>query len=214
MFASSIDIVQQMVSQGSDAVEIQLYGPDINKLYKIAQHDLIPQLAQIKGIVRPDTNITPSQPEVDINVDRRVAAQLGLSTGDVANIISTATSGTIASYWQTNGTQYPIMVQLPPEQRRTLDSLGSLLIQPNPAAAASVGGTTVGNTPAAGSGQQRRQRAVVAVAQTRSRSPASRSSRWDKGPRRFRARTKRAASTSTRRSSARRWATCSDKSRR
>jgi hydrophobic/amphiphilic exporter-1 (mainly G- bacteria), HAE1 family len=152
VFASSIDIVQQTVSQGSDAVEIQLYGPDITKLYTMAQHDLIPQIAQIKGIVRPDTNITPSQPEVDINVDRRVAAQLGLSTGDIATVISTATSGTIASYWQTNGTQYPIMVQLPPDQRRTLDSLGSLLIQPNPAAAASVGGTTVGNTPSAATG--------------------------------------------------------------
>src|SRR6202011_2386410 len=66
-FASSIDIVQQTVSQGSDAVEIQIYGPDISQIYKMAQRDLIPQIAQIKGIVRPDTNITPSQPEVDIS---------------------------------------------------------------------------------------------------------------------------------------------------
>ena len=129
-FVSAIDIVQRVVSQGSDAVEIQLYGPDINQLYTIAQRDLIPQIKEIPGIGRPDTNITPSQPEVDINVDRRVAAQLGLSTGDVANIVSTATSGTIASYWQTNGTQYPIMVQLPAGQRRSIDALNSLLIIP------------------------------------------------------------------------------------
>ncbi|HEV3089730.1 MAG TPA: efflux RND transporter permease subunit, partial [Candidatus Elarobacter sp.] len=144
-FASSIDIVQQTVSQGSDAVEIQIYGPDIAQIYKMAQRDLIPQIAQIKGIVRPDTNITPSQPEVDIKVDRRVAAQLGVTTGDISNIISTATSGTIASYWQTNGTQYPIMVQLPPNERRTYASLGDLLINPNmsqaTAAAANTGPT-------------------------------------------------------------------------
>jgi HAE1 family hydrophobic/amphiphilic exporter-1 len=146
-FVSGIDIVQRVVSQGSDAVEIQLYGPDINQLYTIAQRDLIPQIKQIPGIGRPDTNITPSQPEVDINVDRRVAAQLGLSTGDVATIISTATSGTIASYWQTNGTQYPIMVQLPPAQRRSLDALSSLLI--NPGAATAGGGTANGTTASA-----------------------------------------------------------------
>ncbi|MEA2665150.1 MAG: hypothetical protein QOI11_2094 [Candidatus Eremiobacteraeota bacterium] len=140
-FASSIDIVQQTVSQGSDAIEIQLYGPDINQLYKLAQ-GAIPTLAQIPGIQRPDTNITPSQPEVDINVNRRVAAQLGLSTGDVATVISTATSGTIASYWQTNGTQYPILVQLPPGQRRTLAALGSLQIMPNQTAAANASGST------------------------------------------------------------------------
>jgi HAE1 family hydrophobic/amphiphilic exporter-1 len=146
-FVSGIDIVQRVVSQGSDAIEIQLYGADINQLYTIAQRDLIPEIKQIPGIGRPDTNITPSQPEVDINVDRRVAAQLGLSTGDIATIISTATSGTIASYWQTNGTQYPIMVQLPAGQRRSLDALSSLLI--NPGATSTGGGTANGTTASA-----------------------------------------------------------------
>ncbi|HTD35921.1 MAG TPA: efflux RND transporter permease subunit, partial [Candidatus Limnocylindrales bacterium] len=138
VFASSIDIVQQTVSQGSTAIEIQLYGPDINKLYTLAQ-GAIPSIAQIPGVGRPDTNVTPSQPEVDVNVDRRVAAQLGLSTGDIANVISTATGGTIASYWQTNGTQYPIMVQLPANERRSFESLGSLLIMPNSGTAGVVG---------------------------------------------------------------------------
>jgi HAE1 family hydrophobic/amphiphilic exporter-1 len=138
VFGSSIDIVQQVVSQGSTAIEIQLYGPDIIQLYNLAQ-GAIPTIARIPGVGRPDTNITPSQPEVDVRVDRRVAAQLGLSSGDVANFISTATSGTIASYWQTNGTQYPIMVQLPPSQRRTFDSLGSMLIMPNSGTSGVVG---------------------------------------------------------------------------
>jgi len=148
-FVSGIDIVQRVVSQGSDAVEIQLYGPDITQMYTIAQRDLIPQIKEIPGIGRPDTNITPSQPEVDINLDRRIAAQLGLTTTDVTNLISTATSGTIASYWQTNGTQYPIMVQLPPAQRRSLDALNSLQIIPNGGLA---GSTTPGGVANAGSG--------------------------------------------------------------
>jgi HAE1 family hydrophobic/amphiphilic exporter-1 len=147
-FVSGIDIVQRVVSQGSDAVEIQLYGSDITKLYTMAQKDLIPKLQAIPGLGRPDTNITPSQPEVDVNVDRRLAAQYGLSSGDVANLISTATGGTIASYWQTNGTQYPIMVQLPPVQRRSFDSLGSLLILPNAALTAT--GTTSSGTASSG----------------------------------------------------------------
>ncbi len=145
-FVSSIDIVQRVVSQGSDAIEVQLYGPDITQLYTMAQKDLIPQIASIPGIGRPDTNITPSQPEVDVNVDRRVAAQLGLSTGDIATLISTATSGTIASYWQTNGTQYPIMVQLPPAQRRSLDALSTMLINPASSAGAATGTSSAGST--------------------------------------------------------------------
>ncbi len=149
-FVSGIDIVQRVVSQGSDAVEIQLYGPDITQLYTMAQRDLIPQLKEIPGIGRPDTNITPSQPEVDISVDRRVAAQLGLSTGDIATLISTATSGTIASYWQTNGTQYPIMVQLPPAQRRSLDALNTLEVMPNSSVTGSQATSTATGGPTAG----------------------------------------------------------------
>jgi hydrophobic/amphiphilic exporter-1 (mainly G- bacteria), HAE1 family len=143
--ASAIDIVQQTVSQGSDALALQIYGPDVNELYKLAQ-GVIPQLAQIHGVIRPDTNVTPTQPEVDINVNRRVAAQLGLSTGDIATVISTATTGTIASYWQTNGTQYPILVQYPPSQRRTLDSLNTLQIMPSATAVTttSTGASSVG----------------------------------------------------------------------
>src|SRR6202011_4538590 len=144
------------VSQGSDAIEIQLYGPAITRLYNLGQ-GVVREVKKIPGITNADTNITPSQPEVDIKVDRRIAAQLGLSTGDVATIISTATSGTIASYWQTNGTQYPIMVQLPPAQRRTLDSLNSLQIIPNsaltgsstPGGVANAGSTTTGGTSSA-----------------------------------------------------------------
>src|SRR5665213_2491246 len=60
-----------------------------------------------------------------------------------------AGSWTMIGYWQTNGTQYPIMVQLPASQRRTLDSLGSLLIEPN---SSSSGSATTGTSPALGSG--------------------------------------------------------------
>ena len=152
VFGSPIDIVQQTVSQGSDALEIQIYGPDINELYRLASGAL-PLIGQIHGVVRPDTNVTPSQPEVDVNIDRRLAAQLGLSTGEIANLISTATSGTIASYFQTNGTQYPILVQLPPSQRRTLASLNSLQIATSSSTSSTsnaVGNAATGGAPSIG----------------------------------------------------------------
>jgi hydrophobic/amphiphilic exporter-1 (mainly G- bacteria), HAE1 family len=125
----TIDIIQQTVSQGADALQIQIFGPDYNKLYELAQA-VIPQLAEIPGLVRPDTNVTPTQPEVDVRIDRRKAAQLGFSTGDISFQIATATSGTIASYFQVNGIQYPILVELPPSQRRSFSSIAGLQLIP------------------------------------------------------------------------------------
>jgi len=127
-FGRTTDIVQSIIARGQDALDIQIYGPDVTKLYDISHEQVIPLLAQIPGVTRPDTNITASQPEVDVNVDRSKAASLGLSTRDIASTIGTGTSGSIATYLQINGTQYPIVVQLPPDQRRSIASIQNLAV--------------------------------------------------------------------------------------
>ncbi len=127
-FGRTVDIVQNMISRGQDALDVQIFGPDINTLYNLAQFTVVPDLARIPGIQTPQSSISASQPELDINVDRAKAAQLGVSTQAISNTIDTATSGTIASYMQINGTQYPIIVQLPPNQRRSLQSVLSLQV--------------------------------------------------------------------------------------
>jgi hydrophobic/amphiphilic exporter-1 (mainly G- bacteria), HAE1 family len=127
-FGRTVDIVQNTISRGQDALDVQIFGPDITTLYNLAQYTVVPDLSRIPGIQTPQSSISPSQPELDINVDRVKAAQLGISTQAISNTIDTATSGTIASYMQINGTQYPIIVQLPPAQRRSLQSVLSLQI--------------------------------------------------------------------------------------
>jgi HAE1 family hydrophobic/amphiphilic exporter-1 len=128
VFGRTTDIVQSIISRGQDSLQILIYGPDLKTLYDVAHNQIIPQLAQVPGITRPDTNLADSQPEVDIAVDRTKAAALGLSTADISSTIGTATSGSIATYLQIGGTQYPVLVQLPPDQRRSLASIANLPI--------------------------------------------------------------------------------------
>ena len=128
-FGRTIDIVQNIISRGQDALDIQIYGPDMNRLYNIAEQQVIPKLSQVQGITRPDTGITPTQPLLNVTFDRTRAAMLGLSTQTVSQTIDTATSGSIASYLQINGTQYPIVVQLPPDQRRSYQTVANLALQ-------------------------------------------------------------------------------------
>lgn len=144
VFGRTQDIVQGIISRGQDSLDVQIYGPDTTTLYNIAQNQVIPQLAQIPGVTRPDTAITPSQPLLNVNIDRIRAAQLGLSTQTISQTISTGTSGTIASYLQINGTQYPIIVQLPPNQRRTLAAIQNLQVPVPGAGGGGVAGGTIG----------------------------------------------------------------------
>ena len=143
VFGRTIDIVQNIISRGQDALDIQIYGSDSNKLYQIAQTQIIPKLSQISGLTRPDTSITPSQPLLNINFDRTRAALLGLSTQAISQTIDTATSGSTASYLQINGTQYPIVVQLPPDQRRSYETIAGLALQvPQQSASQSITSST------------------------------------------------------------------------
>jgi HAE1 family hydrophobic/amphiphilic exporter-1 len=148
-FGRTVDIVQNIIARGQDALDIQIYGPDMNKLYSIAQDLAIPRLAQIQGVTRPDTSITPSQPLLNVSVDRSRAAQLGLSTQTITQTIDTGTSGTISSYLQINGTQYPIIVQLPPNERRSYQSIADLMLQ----VPSSTGATNISSTTTAIPGQ-------------------------------------------------------------
>jgi len=121
----TIDIVQRQISQGQTALELEIFGPDINKLLTISD-GVMAAIAKIPGVGDPDKNVTNSQPEIDVTIDRTRLLESGLGTSDLAQFLSTATNGSIASYYQINGIQYPIIVELAPPQRRTFAALQAL----------------------------------------------------------------------------------------
>ncbi|HEY8296670.1 MAG TPA: efflux RND transporter permease subunit [Candidatus Baltobacteraceae bacterium] len=127
VYGRTTDIVSRILSQGQDELSIMIYGPDVTTLSRLA-NEALPGLEQIPGITRPSASTTDAQPQLNITVDRMRAASLGLSTQAITQAIDTATSGSIASYLQVNGTQYPIIVQLPANQRRSYSSVAALAL--------------------------------------------------------------------------------------
>jgi HAE1 family hydrophobic/amphiphilic exporter-1 len=126
----TIDIVQRQISQGQTALELEIFGPDLATLQTVSD-GVMAAIARIPGVGDPDKNVTNSQPEVRVAIDRRRAMELGLATGDVAQFVSSATNGSVASYYQINGIQYPIIIQLAPNQRRSFDALQGLAFLPS-----------------------------------------------------------------------------------
>ncbi|MDB5093662.1 MAG: multidrug efflux transporter [Candidatus Eremiobacteraeota bacterium] len=146
----TIDIVQRQISQGQTALELEIYGPDLAKLQTVSD-GVMAAISGIPGVGDPDKNVTNSQPEVRVAIDRRRASELGLGTGDVAQFVSSATNGSISTYYQVNGIQYPILVELAADQRRTFGSLQGLEFTPPGQTATAAGaspppmGLTLGN---------------------------------------------------------------------
>ncbi|MDQ2817489.1 MAG: efflux RND transporter permease subunit, partial [Candidatus Eremiobacteraeota bacterium] len=129
----TIDIVQRQISQGQTALELEIFGPDINRLQTISD-GVMAAIAKIPGVGDPDKNVTNSQPEVNVTIDRARLMLSGMGTGDLAQFISTATNGSIASFYQINGVQYPIIIELGPNQRRSFPSLQGLELSSSAAA--------------------------------------------------------------------------------
>ena len=131
-FFQPADITSQIVNFGLPApIDLQVGGSNASANYKIAQ-DLARKISLIPGAADVHVHQVAAQPEINFNVDRVKASQLGLTQRDVTNsmLISLSGSSTFApNYWVNwqNGVQYNIGVQTP---QYRLDSLDALLRTP------------------------------------------------------------------------------------
>jgi HAE1 family hydrophobic/amphiphilic exporter-1 len=145
---SQVDLVTQILTGGNQNVEVDIFGQDLGTLSNLAQ-EVIAHTRDVPGFENVDVNWQDVTPELQWKVDRAKATQMGLSFQDIATTINTATNGDIVSYFQENGFQYPIQVQVPEAQRKTVDSLLSLPLKPSlttPAAAGSNAGGRAATT--------------------------------------------------------------------
>lgn len=127
---SQSDIVSEMMTGGSQSVEVDIFGDDLGTLSGLAK-DAMSRMRDVPGLQNLDVNWDDSMPEIQWMVDREKALKMGVSFSDVANTISTATNGTISSYFQDKGFQYPILVQMPESVRKTSDEMKNLVINPS-----------------------------------------------------------------------------------
>ena len=154
--AQTIDIVQRQISQGQTALELELFGPDIDKLQTLSDQ-IMARISKIPGVGDPDKNVTEAQPEVDVSIDRAKLMMTGIGTGDLAQFVNTATNGTTASFYQINGVQYPIIVQLPPAERRSFPAVAGLEMPPSTSGSANTSsGTSATDYPVANTAQNQR----------------------------------------------------------
>ncbi|MBV9470949.1 MAG: efflux RND transporter permease subunit, partial [Abitibacteriaceae bacterium] len=124
---NQIDLVTQIMTGGNQNVEVDIFGQDLGQLSELGKQ-VSGQMRSVPGLENVDVNWQEATPELQWKVDRQKALQFGLSFSDIANTLNTATNGTIASYYQEKGFQYPIIVQMPEQQRKTLAELENIKV--------------------------------------------------------------------------------------
>ena len=151
-FFQPADITTQILNFGLPAaIDVQVSGRDVTHNYEIAQQ-IKDRIARIPGTTDVNLFQEVNYPEIEVDVDRTKASQLGLTQRDVASsmLVSLSSSGqTAPNQWLNpqNGVSYSVQVQTPPYR---IDSLPTLLQTP----------ITSGN----GSSQPSQQGSVVGAA--------------------------------------------------
>ena len=131
-FFEAANITNQILNFGLPApIDVQVVGRNAAVNYPIAQQ-IAAQVARIPGAADVHIHQVVDHPEIDIDVNRQKAGQVGLTQRDVATsmLISLSSSGQLApTQWLDfrTGVSYGVAVQTP---QYRMDSLAALLRTP------------------------------------------------------------------------------------
>ncbi|HEX8430073.1 MAG TPA: efflux RND transporter permease subunit, partial [Longimicrobium sp.] len=111
---------------GGSPLQVQIRGPEVAQLQALSDR-ITREMKAIPGVVDVQSSLGTPRPEYRIEVNRDVASALGLDIGQVATTIRPALAGQTATTWEDpTGEERDVVVQVAPEQRRSVESLRSL----------------------------------------------------------------------------------------
>jgi len=115
-------------------VNIEIAGPDFDEAARIARDvkRLLVQAAEgghVEGLVDITDSLQLGRPEIHVDIDRERAAQFGLSTTRIGEIVRSAIQGTEATTWRFEDEEYDVRVRLREQDRRSPESLESLTLR-------------------------------------------------------------------------------------
>jgi len=122
------DIVSQILNFGLPApIDVQIIGNNQKANYAYAA-DLLKRMRTVSGIADLRIQQVFNYPQINVDVDRTLAGEVGLTQRDVANSLLVTLSGSQQvhpNFWLNteNGVSYPIVVQMPQYRIDTMSDL-------------------------------------------------------------------------------------------
>ena len=131
--------VQDDLNNGGDKpVQLQFYGSDSRRLTAIT-NDYMERLRHVKGAVDVGLSELPPKDELQIELNRGLANNLGISVSDAAQAIRVAFAGVEVGDWiDPTGEARDVAVRLHPNDRKNINSIEQL-----PVAVSANGGNTL-----------------------------------------------------------------------
>ena len=115
------------LSAGDDDLSLRIQGEDIETLRLLADQ-LIDEIGDVQGLRNLQHTYQELKEELNILIDRKRAAELGVSSEQLGRALRIALDGSVISDYIDGDRQFDIRMRLSPDQSRTPDELSNLIV--------------------------------------------------------------------------------------
>lgn len=113
---------------GETGLIVQIYGFDQDVKKSLADQTMA-RLSDIDGIASVFSSADQGRPELRVEMDRERIARVGMTTSQVATILSNAVQGSIATTFVDQGVEFEVLVEVDPIDKSQSTALEELQIQ-------------------------------------------------------------------------------------
>ena len=112
----------------STPVQVVIGGPDFESIEGWAT-EFLKRAEGVEGLVNPEINFEENLPQLDIEIDRERADDLGISADVIATTLQTMLASREVTTFVSRGREYPVLVQAEDEDRRTPTDIENIFIR-------------------------------------------------------------------------------------
>ena len=126
---TSVQIVQAFSGGGFRNANVQFFigGPDLKQLEKYSE-TLLEVLRNSPDAVDVDTTLISGKPELQLEIDRKTAADLGVRVGDISQALNILVAGQQATTFNQGTDQYEVRVRAKRDFRSNAETLKRLVV--------------------------------------------------------------------------------------
>lgn len=126
---TSVQDVQAFSGGGFRNANVQfvISGPDLKRLEEYSEQ-ILAHMRSIPDAVDVDSTLISGKPEVQLQIDRNNAADLGVRIGDISQALNTLVAGQEATTFNEGTDQYDVVVRSMNKYRTDVEGLGQMVV--------------------------------------------------------------------------------------
>jgi len=121
------DNVLESISQIDGQIVIKVFASDPSHMREKAE-EILREVSGVRGVARAFIDRAGQVPQLEIEIDRALAARYGLNVADIDELVETAVGGRVATEIWEGEKKFSVAVRLNEAQRSNVDELKNLVV--------------------------------------------------------------------------------------